>query len=78
MSNFFQDLEKATQRFTTKVSSGVSCAALEQRIGEHYRELGRLYYDASTRGVAPEGEAFRVQMDQIRQLRQELEFKKNQ
>ena len=75
MSGIVNDVEKAARRWASKVSNGVSCAALEQRINEHYRELGRLYYEAAQRGEAPEGTA--PLMTKISQLREELAVKKN-
>jgi hypothetical protein len=77
MSNIFADMEKAAQRVVNKMGAGVSSVALEQRISEYYRELGRLYYEASQRGETPQEAAVNPLMAQIRQLRAELDVKKN-
>ena len=76
MSEILRDIGKAAQRVVTKVGEEVSCAALEQRIQDAYRDLGRAYHDAVERGEEPGMDAFQVHMDKIRQLRQELEQKR--
>lgn len=76
MSDFFGDLGKACQRAVDGVTNEVSCAALEQKIGDAYRALGRLYYETVQRGETPEGKKFEVHTHKIAALQAELEEKR--
>ncbi|MBQ7344547.1 MAG: hypothetical protein IJW45_00605 [Oscillospiraceae bacterium] len=76
MSEILRDIGKAAQRVVTRVGEEVSCAALEQRIQDAYRDLGRAYHDTVARGEEPTAEMLQVHMDKIDRLRQELEQKR--
>lgn len=76
MSEILRDIGKAAQRVLTKVGEEVSCAALEQRIQDAYRDLGRAYHEAVSNGQEPTPEAFQVHMEKIHRLRQELAQKR--
>ena len=68
MSDIFDKIGKAAQRVVSNVSSEVSIAALEQKVTEAYRDLGRQYYETVQRGGEPTGAAFDAHMRRLSDL----------
>lgn len=76
MSDIFEDIGKAARRLASNVTTGVSVAALEQKVIEAYRDLGRMYYEAAQRGESCQGPAFDRHMEDISQLLEQIRQKR--
>lgn len=76
MSDIFQDLGDAARRFAGNVSTEVSVAALEQKVADAYRGLGRMYFEAAQRGERCEGPAFDRHVERIAELLEQIRQKR--
>ncbi len=76
MSDFFSDLGNAARRVASGVTTEVGVVALEQKVKDAHRILGQLYYQAVAQGQQPFGPEFDAQVENIRRLQQEIQFKR--
>ncbi|MBQ5711744.1 MAG: hypothetical protein IIV61_03935 [Oscillospiraceae bacterium] len=76
MSDIFDDLSNAARRLAGNVSTEVSVAALEQKVADAYRGLGRMYFEAAQRGERCEGPAFDKHVAEIASLLEQIRQKR--
>ena len=76
MSDIFDDLSNAARRLAGSVSTEVTVAALEQKVADAYRGLGRMYFEAAQRGERCEGPAFDRHVERIEDLLEQIRQKR--
>ena len=62
MNDLLNKLGAVARHAANTVSTDVNIAVHEQRLRETYRDLGKLYYNYVSSGLAPEGAAFEEKM----------------
>lgn len=77
MSDIFEDIGNAARRLASSVTTGVSVAALEQKVNDAYRDLGRMYYEAAQRGESCQGPAFDRHRENISCLLEQIRQKRH-
>ncbi len=77
MNNIIETLEKAAYQAVGSMADDLSAAAIEQRLWEAYRDLGRQYYETIQQGGKPEGPGFQAHMRRISDLLIQLRDKRN-
>ncbi len=76
MSDIFEDIGNAARRVADKVSTGISVAALEQKLSDAYKELGKLHYQAAAQNQPLQGPVFAAKLNQIEDLQRQIREKK--